>query len=330
MAPQHGCPDGHQAVRPAHSPVAVPSFTMAPVATRRLPPLVCAGVLLLLSGGAFWQVPFAHAADETVAVQAADGGRYSPAEVTIELGDTVTWVWEDLGHSVTHRPGPGQERLFDSHPPSQTLCPAVCGAEEDTFTFSEFPEPGTYEYFSHQNEGMLGVVVVEPASEPDPTTTSEPGTPKRPEPSSEPEPSTTETSDPEPSPTDAEDPEPSPTTDEPEPEPDPPPPPPDPGPRTVAPQPIERDAVDPAPTAGAPTVAEDDSPSPVPDPTFEEFPEADDPSDAADVEGEIAIGGSDDGGDTNRTLWALIGGASVLGTLGAFGRTLLVSDAWNA
>ncbi len=295
---------------------------MTPAATRRLPPLVGAGVLLLLSVGAWWPVPFAHAAGNDVTVHA---DRYEPAKITIQGGETVTWTWASDGGSVTSVDGE-----FDSHPDCIGFGPS-CGQQGETFewTFDDVEERTSYRYSRRGSfESVTGTVIVEPAPAPDPTSTSEPGTPTRPEPSSEPEPSPT--SEPEPSPTETSEPEPSPTaTGEPEPNP-PPPPPPDPGPRTVAPQPVERDTVDPAPTAGAPTVADDASPSPVPDPTFEEFPEADDPSDGADVEGEVAIGGSDDGGDTNRTVWALIGGASVLGTLGAFGRTLLASDAWNA
>lgn len=298
---------------------------MAPAATRRLPPLVCAGVLLLLSVGAWWQAPFAHAADGSVTVHA---DRYEPAEITIQGGETVTWTWASDGGSVTSVDGE-----FDSHPDCSLGFGPDCGQQGETFewTFDDVEETTTYRYARRGSfESVTARVIVEPGPEPDPTGTSEPDAPKRPEPTSEPEPSPTETNEPEPSPTETEQPEPesSPTGD-PEPDPDPPPPA-DTGPRTAAPQPVERDTVDPAPTAGAPTVADDTSPSPVPDPTFEEFPEADDPSDGAHTLGEVAIGGSDDDGDANRTVWALIGGASVLGTLGVFGRTLLSVDAWNA
>lgn len=298
---------------------------MSMVRPRRRLPLLVAGVLLLLATGAWWvAVPAAHAADQTVAVQSSEeGGRYAPGEVTIALGDTVTWVWETDGHSVTHQPAEGEEPLFDSHPndPDEPLggCPPFCGEQGDTFAFSDFPEPGRYEYFSKANPGMRGVVVVTERVEEE--TSSPSPTPARPAPTSEPEPSPTATSEPEPSP--------QPPPPDPEPEPEPEPPPPDPAPRTAQPAPVERESSpSPSPTAGEPTVAgEATSPSPIPEPTFEEFPDAQAPTPDGEVEGEVAIGGTD--GGPSRTVWALVGGASVLGTLGAFGRTLLLSDAWN-
>ena len=84
----------------------------------------------------------------------------------------------------------------------------------------------------------------------------------------------------------------------------------------------------PTPTAPAPSVAEDRT-VPVPSPSFQDFPEASDPARGDDVEGTVAIDTPDDGG-TSRTVWGLLGGVSVLGTLGAFGRRVLFSDPWHA
>lgn len=195
---------------------------MAMVASRRLPSVAAGPVLLASTAACWWLATPAHADDATVIVESAeDGGRYAPNEITIELGDTVTWVWETNGHSVTHEPEDGQEPVFDSHPndgQDPILCPPFCGMEGETYAVSDFPEPGRY-----------------------------------------------------------------------------------------------------APSAGAPAVARDDtSLSPVPSPTFEDFPSASEPNDDADGEG-----------GTARTVWAVVGGASVLGTLGAFGRTVLFSDAWD-
>lgn len=314
---------------------------------RRLPTAVSAGAVLLMATAVWWQAaPPAHADGATVAVQMTeDGPRYAPAEVTIALGETVTWVWETDGHSVTHDPGEGQQRVFDSHPsdPEAPIgCPPFCGEQGDTFAFSEFPEPGEYAYVSKMDPDpertMRGVVVVtEPPAQEASSTSPTPATPS---PTQDPDPSPTATSEPERSPEDPSTSEPAPEPEpeaepapEPEPEPAPPPPQPDPQPeqRVAAPQSVDRESASETPTAGAPTVASGDaSPSPVPEPTFEDFPDATDPTDDGDVPGEVALGGSDDQRGTGRTVWALLGGASVLGTLGVFGRTVLFSDAWNA
>lgn len=310
---------------------------------RRLPSVVSAAAVLLLATAVWWQATPAHAEDVEVAVRMTDDGpRYVPAEVTIQLGDTVTWVWETNGHSVTHQPEEGQQRVFDSHPddPENPLqnCPPRCGEEgETTFAFSDFPEPGTYVYGSKMDPNpeperpMRGVVKVEPAPEP----SSPPSEPEasQSESTQEPSPDPASSSEPEPAPEPDPEPEPEP---EPEPAPEPAPPPPaEPAPQQqqAAPQSVERDTATDTevPTAGSPRVAaQDSSPSPVPSPTFEDFPQASDPTDDTDVSGEVALGGTDDGGGTARTVWALIGGASVLGTLGAFGRTVLFADTWNA
>ncbi len=239
---------------------------MAMVASRRrLPLAVTAGAVLLVATAAWWHATPAHADDVTVIVESTDdGGRYAPDEVTIELGDTITWVWETNGHSVTHEPEDGQDPAFDSHPNSGEdpgLCPPFCGAEGETYAVSDFPAPGRYAYTSKMDPRMRGVVVVTEA----------------------------------------------------------------------APQSIERTSTSDAPTAGAPSMARDDaSPSPVPDPSFEDFPSASEPTGDAEVGGEVALGGPDDGSSTARTVWAVVGGVSVLGTLGAFGRTVLFADVWNA
>lgn len=300
---------------------------MAPAASRRLPPLMCVGALFALAAAVWWQAPAAHAQDNAVMVHT---DRYDPAEIRIQGGQTVTWTWASDGGSVTADDG-----SFDSHEDCVAFGPA-CGQEGETFawTFDDVDDETTYTYVRRGSLGSVtGTVTVEPAPEPDPTdSSSEPGTPARPAPTSEPDPvpSPTVTNEPEPSPTVTSEPEPSPTgTSEPAPDPAPPPPP-DPEPRTAAQQPVERDSTPgPTPTAVAPTVAADASPSPIPEPSFEAFPDGSDPGDDRNVEGQVAIGGSDDTGDTGRTVWALIGGASVLGTLGAFGRTVLFSDAWT-
>ncbi len=81
--------------------------------------------------------------------------RFSPADVTVAPGDSVTWRWEgSLGHSVTQgtSPDPAQDasRLFDSGT-------RVSG----TFGY-RFTAAGDVQYFCrpHFAAGMRGVVRV--------------------------------------------------------------------------------------------------------------------------------------------------------------------------
>ena len=66
----------------------------------------------------------------------------------------------------------------------------------------------------------------------------------------------------------------------------------------------------------------------MPVPSFESFPEAQEPAAGDDVDGAVAI--DTGGGDGARTIWGVVGGVTVLGTLGAFGRRVLFADDWDA
>lgn len=276
-----------------------------------------------------WPMP-ARAATTTIEVANTEDGAFTPAEVSVEAGDTVTWEWTaNEPHRVR----------FPEHPDVPTddsgcFPNPLTGASCTGHTYKvRFDEVGTYP-FRDDVTGSEGVVEVtertsappkptptpdptpDPTTDPEPSETSEP----EPEPTSEPEPSPTPTSEPEPDPS----PEPAPTTAE-------RPPPPRPTAGTAAPPPV--DAESPSPTEASPdepTVAGAASPSPVPEPTFEDFPEAADPTPGQDVDGEVALDLRDDGGDdTSRTVWGVVGGVTLLGTLGAFGRRVLFADAWD-
>jgi hypothetical protein len=73
----------------------------------------------------------------------------SDASITIEPGDTVTWIWNDgLPHSVTS--GGGATEAFDS------------GTESPPFTFSyTFLEIGVNPYSCLVHPGMAGTITVE-------------------------------------------------------------------------------------------------------------------------------------------------------------------------
>ena len=94
----------------------------------------------------------------TVTVQVAPTGfSFEPANVTIQPGDTVQWVWGgthdplDHGHSVTSGSDGMSDGIFNS------------GIHSNPFTFSfTFPNAGTFPYFCipHAEFGMIGAVEV--------------------------------------------------------------------------------------------------------------------------------------------------------------------------
>jgi plastocyanin len=99
--------------------------------------------------------PGARAADVTVNIS---GNSFQPQEVTVNIGDTVTWINNHQGeHNVVANNG-----LFFSGPPS------------DNFTFSHtFTGTGVFDYHCspHQAFGMVGTVtVVEGGGNDDPGT----------------------------------------------------------------------------------------------------------------------------------------------------------------
>jgi plastocyanin len=95
--------------------------------------------------------PFASANNVTINVT---GFTFSPPEVSINPGDTVTWQWIDGSHTVTNGAAstcPGAGALFD----------ATLDSTHPTFV-STFNESGAYPFFCrpHEMMGMKGVVKV--------------------------------------------------------------------------------------------------------------------------------------------------------------------------
>lgn len=80
------------------------------------------------------------------------GHSFSPAEIEVTVGTTVTWVNEsNEAHTVTSGSGGNHDGIFDSG--------AVDPGDQFTFTFEE---TGTYDYFCipHLEAGMTGTVTV--------------------------------------------------------------------------------------------------------------------------------------------------------------------------
>jgi plastocyanin len=92
---------------------------------------------------------------------------YSPANVTVPAGTTVTWVNQDpVGHTVTegnpNSPKPASLRAFDSSGEAITGKVALIGPGESwSYTFNT---PGTYTYYCIVHPYMTGQITVTSAS----------------------------------------------------------------------------------------------------------------------------------------------------------------------
>ena len=102
----------------------------------------------------------AEAAGESVAIE---GIAYSPAEMQVDAGTTVTWTNDDdVLHTVTSgRQGeqgvPGVSEGKDPRPDG--TFEGQLDGENTTFEF-KFDEPGTYAYYCDIHVGMVGEVIV--------------------------------------------------------------------------------------------------------------------------------------------------------------------------
>lgn len=105
-------------------------------------------------------------------------GQFDPKEVTVEVGDEVTWTNkdDDKVHSVTADDG-----SFDSSPECSNANPGKCLDDRHEFTHT-FTVEGRFPYYSRTSgapggQGTAGTVVVVPVGtpvpdEPPPTTTT--------------------------------------------------------------------------------------------------------------------------------------------------------------
>lgn len=272
-----------------------------------LPHALLAGAVLLLAVLG-WPVA-AHAADTTVEVAGEGGSVFSPADVTVHPGDTVTWRWTaDERHTVSFEdpnvPSGACDRLLES-----------CKGYTHEVTFEQV---GEYPYADRFSESTGVVRVVEP--EPDPTTedppeSEDPGSGDTEEPDGQQTTSPADDGDDETtsgSGADTTDDGRSGSSDE------------DAAPRSGTSGSVGADVVDrqtPEANSEGPAVA-------AAEPDFlEEFPEPQAPTPSEDV-GEVAL--PDDSGGVGRTVWGTIGGVTLLGTIGAFGRVVLLVDPWAA
>lgn len=95
---------------------------------------------------------------DTIQVQVGAGGlKFTPQNVTINVGDTVEWIWAASGHSSTSGTPGNPDGLWDS------------GVQNIGFLFSRtFTTPGTFAYFCSPHGsccGMIGSVTVAAVSD---------------------------------------------------------------------------------------------------------------------------------------------------------------------
>ena len=89
----------------------------------------------------------------TIQVQVGAGGlKFTPQDVTIQVGDTVQWTWAASGHSTTSGTPGSPDGIWDS------------GVQNSGFVFSQtFTTAGTFNYFCMPHGlccGMIGSVTV--------------------------------------------------------------------------------------------------------------------------------------------------------------------------
>lgn len=113
------------------------------------------------------------AADHAVVVSPSGGYNYSPASLSIAVGDTVTWSFASLSHSVTQSPDTGCLPLPSGFNSGNQVSPS-------TFT-QAFSTAGTIYYYcqvsSHCSSGMKGVITVGGGANSTSTSTPDTATP---------------------------------------------------------------------------------------------------------------------------------------------------------
>jgi plastocyanin len=102
-------------------------------------------------------------------VSMTDDQKFTPEEITLQAGDTVTWRNDSgVAHTVTAYSESVPSDLYfssgeaaDEEEARNNVADELM-QPEDVFRFT-FDEPGTYEYFCipHESAGMTGTVIVE-------------------------------------------------------------------------------------------------------------------------------------------------------------------------
>ena len=86
---------------------------------------------------------------------------FSPANLTIAVGDTVRWVWGSGGHSVVSGTNGSANNKFCS--PSNTGCDSPPLSNSGATYEHTFTQAGTFPYYCsvHFTLGMTGTIKVQ-------------------------------------------------------------------------------------------------------------------------------------------------------------------------
>lgn len=112
------------------------------------------GAILVLTGTGLVGSP-GWADEEHAHVVVLRHGQFDPAEIEVEVGESVTWRHEDGDDPQTVTADDGS---FDSHPDCRDDRPEECMQGGETFTHT-FTETGRVSYHS-RTESMTGEVIV--------------------------------------------------------------------------------------------------------------------------------------------------------------------------
>lgn len=106
-------------------------------------------------------VPDAGPTTFTVLVGPGDSHTFSPAAVDIRVGDTVHWVWQASGHTVTSGSDGNPDGAFCS--PNDGACAGSSTSSAGSTYDHRFTTAGTFPYFCrpHFGSGMIGSVTVQ-------------------------------------------------------------------------------------------------------------------------------------------------------------------------
>lgn len=106
--------------------------------------------------------PMATPAMQTVVVGPNGMLVFSPATLSIHVGDTVQWTWASSGHSVNS----GSSNCISDDrfcSPNDSNCAQAPSSNQGATYSHTFTAPGTYPYFCrpHCDLGMVGTITVE-------------------------------------------------------------------------------------------------------------------------------------------------------------------------
>ena len=115
--------------------------------------LLCPAAALLVA---------ATASADTITVTQV-GFTYSPANVSIQVGDTVEWIWADGFHTVTEGTDGSVDGNEAFHDQLNSGNPTVSFTFDEAFLAAHPPAGGVYDYFCgpHFFTGQVGTITIE-------------------------------------------------------------------------------------------------------------------------------------------------------------------------